>query len=63
MAVDWVGWGALSFGWPFLIFLVAAMALTGLLGLVLEDLFRPLRRQGTPIVLVIASFGASLALR
>ena len=56
--------GALSFGWPFLGCLVAAMALTGLLGLLLDRiLFRPLRQQGTQIVLVIASFGASLALR
>ena len=36
-------WGALSFGWPFLVVLVAA--------------------RGTMIGLVIASFGASLALR
>jgi branched-chain amino acid transport system permease protein len=57
-------WGALSFGWPFLVVLVAAMAATAALALGLERaLFRPLRRRGTMIGLVIASFGASLALR
>lgn len=57
-------WGALSFGWPLLGLLVAAMAVTAGLALGLERaLFRPLRRQGTMIGLVIASFGASLALR
>jgi branched-chain amino acid transport system permease protein len=57
-------WGALSFGGPFLLLLVAAMAGTAALALGLERvLFRPLRRRGTMIGLVIASFGASLALR
>jgi len=57
-------WGALSFGWPFLILLTGAMALTAALALGLErGLFGPLRRQGTAIAVVIASFGASLALR
>ena len=56
--------GPLSFGWPFLAALAVAMLLTGVVGLVLDRLlFRPLRQQGTQIVLVIASFGASLALR
>jgi branched-chain amino acid transport system permease protein len=56
--------GALSFGWPFLGALAGAMLLTGLVGLLLDRvLFRPLRRRGAQIVLVIASFGASLALR
>jgi branched-chain amino acid transport system permease protein len=56
--------GALSFGWPFLAALVVAMLLTGAVGLLLDRvLFRPLRQHGTQIVLVIASFGASLALR
>jgi branched-chain amino acid transport system permease protein len=56
--------GSLSFGWPFLGMLAVSMLLTGALGIVLDRLlFRPLRRQGTQIVLVIASFGASLALR
>jgi branched-chain amino acid transport system permease protein len=63
------GWGLgqvgpLSFGWPFLLLLAAAMALTAALALGLERaLFGPLRRRGARIVLVIASFGASLALR
>jgi branched-chain amino acid transport system permease protein len=57
-------WGALSFGWPLLVLLAAAMAVTAGLALGLERaLFRPLRRRGTMIGLVIASFGASLALR
>jgi branched-chain amino acid transport system permease protein len=57
-------WGALSFGWPFLVVLVAAMAAMAALALGLERaLFRPLRGRGTMIGLVIASFGASLALR
>lgn len=56
--------GALSFGWPLLGMVVVSMLLTGVLGVVLDRvLFRPLRRHGTQIVLVIASFGASLALR
>ena len=56
--------GALTFGWPLILALAAAMALTALLALALDAaLFRPLRRHGNAIVLVIASFGASLALR
>jgi branched-chain amino acid transport system permease protein len=44
--------------------LVVSMLLTGAVGVLLDRLlFRPLRRQGAQIVLVIASFGASLALR
>src|SRR5262245_61209871 len=55
---------ALSFGWPFLAALGVAMILTGALGVLLGRLlFRPFRQHGTQIVLVIASFGASLALR
>jgi branched-chain amino acid transport system permease protein len=57
-------WGPLSFGAPVLVLLAAAMVLTAALALGLERvLFRPLRRRGTMIGLVIASFGASLALR
>ena len=57
-------WGALSFGGPFVVGLLAAMVGTAALALGLErTLFRPLRRRGTMIGLVIASFGASLALR
>jgi len=63
------GWGigqfgALSFGAPFLGLLAAAIVLTAALALALErGLFGPLRRRGSRITLVIASFGAALALR
>jgi len=54
----------LTFGWPLLAALAAGMALTAGLALGLDAvLFRRLRRHGNAIVLVIASFGASLALR
>jgi branched-chain amino acid transport system permease protein len=57
-------WGPLSFGWALIGLLLAAMGLTALLALALEGaLFQPLRRRSTMIGLVIASFGASLALR
>ena len=50
--------GALLVALPF------GLALTGLLALGLDAvLFRPLRRKGETIVAVMASFGASLALR
>ncbi len=53
-----------SFGWPLIVAGLLAMALTGLLALLLDSaLFKPLRRTGHGIVMVIASFGASLALR
>ena len=56
--------GMLTFGWGLVAALLVAMALTGVLALLLDwALFRRLRRHGTEIVLVIASFGASLALR
>lgn len=56
--------GALSFGWPLLASLLAGGALTALLALALDwALFARLGRHGTAIVLVIASFGAALALR
>ena len=56
--------GALSFGLPLLVALAGAVLLTAALALALEHaLFRPLARHAAPIVLVIASFGASLALR
>ena len=69
IAAALAGWGighfgALSFGAPFLLMLAAAILLTAALAIGLEQmLFRPLRRRGTQIALVIASFGASLALR
>jgi branched-chain amino acid transport system permease protein len=56
--------GPFSFGWPILLAGLIAMALTGLLALLLDQLlFRRLRRHGSAIVMVIASFGASMALR
>jgi branched-chain amino acid transport system permease protein len=56
--------GALSFGWPLLLALALALPLTGGLALALDALlFRRLRRHGAAIAVVIASFGASLALR
>ncbi len=56
--------GALTFGWTLIAALFVSMALTALLALALDAvLFRRLRRHGNAIVLVIASFGASLALR
>jgi len=54
----------LSFGWPMLTALVLAMPAMGGLALAIEWLlFARLRRHGSAITLVIASFGASLALR
>ncbi|HTO85809.1 MAG TPA: branched-chain amino acid ABC transporter permease [Methylomirabilota bacterium] len=56
--------GPFSFGWPVVVAGVLAMLLTGLLALLLDYvLFGRLRRRGNAIVMVIASFGASLALR
>ncbi|MBX6320878.1 MAG: branched-chain amino acid ABC transporter permease [Rhodospirillaceae bacterium] len=56
--------GALSFGWPLLLALLLAVLLTGALALLLDWLlFRRLRRHGSAIAMVIASFGASLAVR
>ncbi len=54
----------LSFGVPLLAALVVAMALTALLALVLDWLlFARLRARGQSIIVVMASFGASMALR
>jgi branched-chain amino acid transport system permease protein len=56
--------GPFSFGWPILLAGLIAMGATGILALALDQLlFRRLRRHGSAIVMVIASFGASLALR
>jgi branched-chain amino acid transport system permease protein len=56
--------GDLSFGWSLLLATALAMALTGLLALGLDRaLFRRLRRSGNAIAMVMASFGASMALR
>jgi branched-chain amino acid transport system permease protein len=56
--------GPFSVGWPVLVAGVAAMGLTGVLALGLDAvLFRRLRARGNAIVMVMASFGAALALR
>jgi branched-chain amino acid transport system permease protein len=53
----------LSFGWPLVAALLAAAVLTALMALAIDALlFRRLRLQGS-ITLVIASFGAALAVR
>ena len=55
--------GPFSFGWGLLLALLLACAMTALLALGLDSLlFKRLRKQGS-ITLVIASFGAALALR
>jgi branched-chain amino acid transport system permease protein len=56
--------GALSVGWNVILACAVAMALVGALAMALDAvLFRPLRQRGTRITAVIASFGASMALR
>lgn len=56
--------GALSFGWPVIGAGLLAAVLTGLLALLLDRiLFAKLRDRGNAIVMVMASFGASMALR
>jgi branched-chain amino acid transport system permease protein len=56
--------GPFSFGWPLLVAGVVAMGLTGLTALALDAvLFSRLRARGNAIVMVMASFGASMALR
>jgi branched-chain amino acid transport system permease protein len=56
--------GPFSFGWRLVLALVLAGGLTAGLALLLDwALFARLGRHGTSITLVIASFGASLALR
>jgi branched-chain amino acid transport system permease protein len=53
-----------SFSWPILVAGILAMLLTGFLALAIDWLlFRRLRRHGNAIIMVIASFGASLAAR
>ena len=54
----------LSFGLPLLAAMAVAMAMTALLALALDwALFARLRARGQPIIVVMASFGASMALR
>jgi len=64
VGMDMAPIGPFSIGWAVLIAGVIAMGFTGGLALALDWLlFRRLRRHGNAIVLVMASFGASLALR
>ena len=56
--------GPFSFGWPLLASLVIAAMGTAALALGLDRvLFRRLRRRGSAITLIMASFGAALVLR
>ena len=56
--------GALSFGWPLIVAVAAGCILTGLMALALDAvLFSRLRAKGQAIIVVMASFGASMALR
>jgi branched-chain amino acid transport system permease protein len=56
--------GALSFGWPLIAAVIVAVFITGLLALVLDVvLFARLRARGQMIIVVMASFGASMAMR
>ncbi|MBP1849592.1 branched-chain amino acid ABC transporter permease [Rhizobium halophytocola] len=54
----------LSFGWPLIVSLLIAMVLIGLMAIALDKvLFSRLRAKGQMIIVVMASFGASMALR
>jgi branched-chain amino acid transport system permease protein len=56
--------GALSFGAPLILAALLAMVLTGAMALTLDWLlFARLRAKGQAIIVVMASFGASMALR
>lgn len=56
--------GALSFGWPLILAVIIGCTLTGLMALLLDFvLFSRLREKGQAIIVVMASFGASMALR
>jgi branched-chain amino acid transport system permease protein len=56
--------GPLSFGWPLIAAVIIGMAFTGLMALALDKiLFARLRAKGQTIIVVMASFGASMALR
>jgi branched-chain amino acid transport system permease protein len=56
--------GPFSFGWPLIAALAASAVVTAVIALVVDWLlFERLRLQGAAIVLVIASFGAALAMR
>jgi branched-chain amino acid transport system permease protein len=56
--------GPFSFGWPLIAAAAVAMLLTGLLALAVDAmLFARLRARGQAIIVVMASFGASMTLR
>jgi branched-chain amino acid transport system permease protein len=55
--------GPFSFGWQLIVAMFAAAALTAVLALAVDWLLFKRLRRGNAITLVIASFGASLALR
>lgn len=55
--------GPFSFGWELVVAMLAAAALTAALALAVDWLLFRRLRQGNAITLVIASFGAALALR
>jgi branched-chain amino acid transport system permease protein len=56
--------GPFSFGWPLIAALAVSLVLTAVVALVVDRiLFKRLRKGAAPIVLVMASFGAALALR
>lgn len=56
--------GDLSFGWPLIVAGLLAMLLTGGLAVLLDlILFSRLRARGHAIIVVMASFGASMAMR
>ncbi|MGG5818808.1 branched-chain amino acid ABC transporter permease [Falsiroseomonas sp. HW251] len=55
--------GPFSFGWQLVVAMVAAAALTAALALAVDWLLFRRLRKGNAITLVIASFGAALALR
>jgi branched-chain amino acid transport system permease protein len=56
--------GRLSFGWTLIAATLVAMILTGSIALTLDWLlFSRLRRRGNAIAMVMASFGASMAMR
>lgn len=62
--VEMVPIGPFSFGWQLLVALLLALPATAALALAVDwALFRRLARHGSAITLVIASFGAALALR
>ncbi len=56
--------GPFSFGWGLILAVVGGMAVTAAVALALDRvLFRPLGERATSITVVMASFGASMALR